>query len=391
MEAMAKKPKTSGIDIVYSTMDEYAEKEREQAGLVAQQKLIANMEPELRSRIVIPNSITRTSPLWEVKRRYQDYKRTQGLAEATIKGVDSLFVDIYKYLALTTIDPQDYEEADEHSIGSHVSMLPLFIIETDNFEIGFRTFLAAKGLKQTSITNVMIRYAAFYRYCSNVLEVLEPKKFSIKSIEPPIKPLFTDEQIEILLEKPKKIRENFNDYRDWIIINYVYNTGNRRRSVVNIQMKDLYELEEGFILVQKTKNGKPQRVYVPAKIVLLLKEYIHIWRANATPEDYLFCNQYGGGLSPDNLSHIIARYMKKRLGEDAPSSIHLLRHQYAAEFIKEGGSMFDLQKQLGHSSLKMVKWYADKYDKPNAENIEKHSPINRRKQKVGREKMKPHK
>ena len=76
------------------------------------------------------------------------------------------------------------------------------------------------------------------------------------------------------------------------------------------------------------------------------------------------------------MSYSLSRYIQRRIGKDAPHSIHLLRHQYASFFIEHGGDMFKLQKQLQHSSLKMVKHYAVHYGYTKQELIEDFSPIN---------------
>lgn len=380
----------SSIEIVAEVQSEAMKRHREQRGEEAMAKLRAQSEKVIHSRLILPRDITRTSPLWEVRERYISYKRAQGLSEATIKGVDVFFDNFYGFLALNTISPDDINSFSKEEILAHIAILPLMVIETDNIDELYKLYLMDRGNNENSVWQMMTRFLAFYRYCSDVLQAVNKKVFTLKRPKIKIKNLFTDEQITTLLEQPKDYRKNFKTHRDWLLIMYVYNTGNRRRSIANIQMKDLSELDEGFIIINTTKNKNPQRIVVPQKLVHLMKEFIRTWRYDTTGEDYLFTNEYGEQLSLDNITKIVARYCQKRLGEGCPTSIHLFRHQYAAEYIKDEGSMFDLQKQLGHSTLDMVKHYAEHYGKPNADNIASHAPINRRKSSV-REKIKPNK
>lgn len=54
-----------------------------------------------------------------------------------------------------------------------------------------------------------------------------------------IKDVYTEEELERLLKKPDVKRCRFEDYRNWVIVNYLLGTGQRRRTVVNLKIGDL--------------------------------------------------------------------------------------------------------------------------------------------------------
>lgn len=173
-----------------------------------------------------------------------------------------------------------------------------------------------------------------------------------------------------MLEKPKSDC-SFAEYRNWVIINFLLNSGCRAATVRNIQNRDV-DLGARQIVYLHTKNGKVQVVPLCSKMVSILREYMTIRKGE--PEEYLFCNQYGEMLSENALRLAIAHYNRSRgVGK---TSIHLFRHTFARKYLVDcGGDAFMLQKLLGHSTLAMTKHYCAIYDADISKNSDRFSPL----------------
>lgn len=92
------------------------------------------------------------------------------------------------------------------------------------------------------------------------------------------------------------------------------------------------------------------------------------------PDDYLFCDLYGGMLSENALRLSIAVYNKRR--GVSKTSIHMFRHTFARKYLVDcGGDAFTLQRLMGHSTLNMTKHYCSIYDADIAKNYDRVSPL----------------
>ena len=107
-------------------------------------------------------------------------------------------------------------------------------------------------------------------------------------------------------------------------------------------------------------------------MVSILADYMTIRKGS--PEDYLFCNQYGEMLSENALRLAVAHYNKSRGIQK--TSLHLFRHTFARKYLVDcGGNAFTLQRLLGHSTLTMSKRYCNIYDADIAKEFDAFSPL----------------
>jgi integrase/recombinase XerD len=182
-------------------------------------------------------------------------------------------------------------------------------------------------------------------------------KIGLAKEEKSIKETYTEEELEKLLCKPNVKKCGFTEYRSWVMANYLFATGNRIRTVLNIKIEHL-DFNNQLILLGKTKNGRQQLIPMSGQLATILQEYL-LYR-KGKPEDYLFCSIHGGQLTRDGATTVMYRYHKKRGVEK--TSAHAYRHIFAKYWILNGGDIFRLQKILGHSNIEMVRNYVEMFN-----------------------------
>lgn len=240
--------------------------------------------------------------------------------------------------------------------------------------------MRSSGLAHNSISSYCRVFRTFSNWCRDCgLNI--PQLPNIKDKET-VKEAYTDAELLALLKRPKKDC-SFCDYRNWVIVNFLMNSGCRSSSVRNIQNQDV-DLETRQVILRHNKNGKIQTVPLCSQMVSILREYMPV--RGGKPEDYLFCDQYGGMLSMNGLRLAIARHNQSRGVQK--TSAHLYRHTFARKYLVDcGGDAFMLQRLLGHSTLKMTKHYCAIYDADIAKDYDRFSPLaqlNQQKEKIHR-------
>ena len=224
------------------------------------------------------------------------------------------------------------------------------------------------GLAHNTIATYVRIVKTFLNWCraEGIADIVVP---NIREKET-VKETYTDEELEVLLRRPAADCQ-FCEYRNWVIVNFLLNSGCRAATIRNIQNRDVM-LADSQVVFRHTKNGKIQVIPLCSRMVNVLRGYMSIRGGEAT--DYLFCDEYGGMLTENALRLAIARYNQRRGVQK--TSIHLFRHTFARKYLVDcGGDAFTLQKLLGHSTLAMTKRYCALFDADIAKNYDRLSPL----------------
>ena len=230
-----------------------------------------------------------------------------------------------------------------------------------------------EGKKVTSINHYLRDLRTFLYWCMKADREYITPAFKIQMMEGQEEQLklFTDEELELLLEKPRR-NDSFAIWRTWAVVNWVLGTGNRAATICDIKISDI-SFSKKEIMLGHTKNKKAQILPLSSSLEIVLKEYIRMWRKEADVDAYLFCNVGEEKLTTGALKHSFARYCESRGVEK--SNIHGLRHNFAKGWVRNNGNMFALQKILGHSSLDMTRKYVRLFSEDIKEDFDKFSPL----------------
>ena len=250
-----------------------------------------------------------------------------------------------------------------------IENLPCSGIAHDAFRLAFIKSLG--DVSQQTINHYLRSFRAFGNFCEEQ-GYLEGFKCPIKEVEPPLKNVYTEKELELLLKEPDI--EDFVAYRDYAVTAFILTTGARVSTVINVRLSEV-DLESGYVYFNYTKTNKTQPVGLDLKCINILRKYIYRWRnfPSTKQDEFLFCSMEETQLNRTSLYRSLCEYNKK-CGVDK-TGIHLLRHTFAKMWIQSGGDIFRLAKVLTHSELEMVKRYYNIYRTDLKDAVESHSAL----------------
>lgn len=214
------------------------------------------------------------------------------------------------------------------------------------------------GLKETGC-NAVIRAVNAYIHWSTGSE----RKCGASCTHPRIAPLkepdvilptLTEAQINLIVAWKPRLR-NFYDRRLHLLALFLLDTGCRISEALGVRIADV-DLDN--MLVALSGKGRKERI-VPISFMLRKAVYRFIADFKLKAESVLFATSHGVQVRRMTALRSI-KLLCERLGFAPPArTVHAFRHTFAVNYLRRGGSVFHLQKVLGHSSLEMTRRYAN--------------------------------
>jgi integrase/recombinase XerD len=213
-----------------------------------------------------------------------------------------------------------------------------------------------KGLKDTGV-NTVLRCVNAYLHWSSGSErkcgagCNHPR---IQQLREPhlVLPAFTDVQIKLLIAwKPKGTYEQ----RLHLLSLFLLDTGCRISEALNLRVS---EIDFENLLVLLDGKGRKQR-RVPFSFELRKALFRFCKALDRMPDSLLFASRTETVWNRRNALRDV-KLLCHKLGFAPPGrTLHAFRHTFAVNYLRRGGSVFHLQKVLGHSTLEMTRRYAN--------------------------------
>jgi integrase/recombinase XerD len=216
-----------------------------------------------------------------------------------------------------------------------------------------------KGLKATGCNSAIRAINAYLHWRTAGTEIkCSPacRHLRITQLKEPqlILPTFTTAQVTRLVNwKPKA--KIFWQRRVHLLVLFLLDTGARVGEAMSLRVR---EIDFDNLLVTLDGKGRKQRV-VPFSFELRRAMFRYVADFQRKQDSILLATRNETKVG----RRVMLRTVKNlcdRLGFQPPArTLHAFRHTFAVNYLRRGGSVFHLQKVLGHSTLEMTRRYAN--------------------------------
>jgi integrase/recombinase XerD len=222
------------------------------------------------------------------------------------------------------------------------------------------------------------------------------ENFELPKYEERVIPALTDEDVEKLFavceEGPKnnpRLRKALTA-RNRAIVSVFFDAGIRRSELVGLRLGDVSRQER--LLYVKRKGRRWQEVPISYEGFKPLHEYITKHRSylasrgvgtGSRKDDPVFLTRRGSPIQIYSIDELFKRLRRRSGITDKPVRSHQGRRRMATKQLSEGRNPLDVQRQMGHTTLKMTNKYFSQTTEGLRKSHEQYSP-SRKKSEGGR-------
>jgi integrase/recombinase XerD len=247
-----------------------------------------------------------------------------------------------------------------------------FLINSDSSQ-RFPEAVRKGRLAPATVAEYVAVLKAFFQWCVNEeLMALSPAaRLKKPQLPKKVKPTLTPEQVEKLLAAcDTGTRAGFRDY---VMLLVLLDTGMRVSELCGLRLSDVYPR---YVRVDG-KGQKQREIGLHPDVSKLLWKYIHKHRAVfRVQSDYVFVGEKGP-LTVSGVETIFDNLARRSGIVGVPITPHVLRHTFSKRYLKNGGDLFKLSRELGHSSVQVTgNIYLSDFKSEDAREVhDRYSPI----------------
>lgn len=312
---------------------------------------------------------------------YIDYCSYKNLSMKTIKSYNQTLMLFAQYLREEK-NIEDINKVNKEVVEEYINFTK---------DRGKYSFVASDGYLKANIdkrgdigdevsvytlNNYLRNIKVFFTYLeeNNIIKRNMVKNCKFIKVQRKSKEQLTDEEYKRLIKSLDITK--FHEYRDYIIIQLIFDTGMRINETLNLNIYDIDLLRRTIYIPSEITKGKKDRaVFFSKQMCKLLQRWIR-FKDTMQESELLFPTQRTNGiLSVSNFERNFRIYLK-RSKINKKITPHGLRNNFARRFLLASKDIYTLSRILGHSSVTVTeKAYLDLMDEDFRKQYQRYSPL----------------
>lgn len=219
-------------------------------------------------------------------------------------------------------------------------------------------------LADTSVKNYVLVLKSFFSWCYReglITSNPADNRLTLPKTAKRVKQTFSAETIQLMLSVCD--RSTDVGFRDYTMLLVLFDTGMRLSELASLAVENVHA---DYVKVEG-KGRQEREIGIHTATSMVLWKYIEMHRNPTNDnEPYVFISAYGTWLRGSGVHQVIKRIQAKAGLDDIRAHAHLFRHTFAKFYMENGGDLFNLSREMGHSDVQTTKIYLEDFTSTNA-------------------------
>ncbi len=216
--------------------------------------------------------------------------------------------------------------------------------------------LVDSGISNRTVNRKISSLKTYYKFLLKIGEITETplaKHRALKTSKK-IQIPFSETEVNDVLELLKGA-DDFEGYRNKLIVELFYSTGMRRAELINLRISDISEVKKTIKVLGK--RNKERIIPLLPSVLKTIGFYLGFRKeVDAYTSPFLLLTEKGEQIYETLVYRVITSYFDMA-SEKIKKSPHILRHSFATHLLNEGAELNAVKELLGHSSLASTQVY----------------------------------
>jgi integrase/recombinase XerC len=218
--------------------------------------------------------------------------------------------------------------------------------------------LMDNGIEPKSINRKISSLRSFYKFLQREGLINSSPMLHVKAPKIPkrLPVVITEQKMDSLLDADNVFSDDFEGYRNRLILELLYGTGMRLSELVSLSNEDV-NIYENQIKVLGKRNK--ERIIPISKVLANLIVNYQVLKSNQDfniKSSSLIVTNDGKAVYPKFIYRVVHSVLSFISTQDKKSP-HILRHSFATTLLNRGADLNAIKELLGHSSLAATQVY----------------------------------